>query len=94
MTTVRGLTHGADGFPYEVQLGDGPVKVPAELAAVMPAAGTPVVSGPAGVEVEFDPADPVAVYVWLRGGTEVVRIDGPDLTPMPAPEDTTDEVVY
>ncbi len=80
-TTVVGVER-VNGNPYEVTLTPGSaVELPAELVAVAPAAGAPVVSGPAGVQVTFDPADPIAVYVWLRGSTDVAFLDGPILTP-------------
>lgn len=81
-TIVRGIDR-LIGQQYEVVLNGPllPVMLPAELQTQLPLAGAAVVSGPAGVVVEFDPADPVAVFVWLRGGTDVVVVEGPDLTP-------------
>ncbi len=96
-TTIVGVER-VNGNPYEVTLTPGSaVELPAELVAVAPAAGAPVVSGPAGVQVMFDPADPVAVYVWLRGSTDVVFLDGPVLTPAAGDSDADDsasEVVH
>lgn len=77
-TDVLGLA-GADSRPYRVVLGgDSPVDAPEHLRRLMPEPGTLVMSGPAGVERVFDPADPVAVMVWLHGYTDVVNVSGRD----------------
>ena len=85
-TTVTGVIPVL-GWPYSVTLtpGQRPV-LPVGIAAALPATGTLVQSGPAGVEMAFDPRDPVAVYVWLRGHTEVWSTSGPSLLP---PNDET-----
>ncbi|HEY8588485.1 MAG TPA: hypothetical protein VIL55_02920 [Naasia sp.] len=80
-TTVVGLER-TDLQPYTVVLnGAEPVVWPAELAALAPEAGAPVMVTPVGPAVPFDRADPVAVWLWLRSDTDVLRVDGPDLTP-------------
>lgn len=80
-TTVLGLEL-VELLPYRVVLnGEMPVEWPAELAALAPEPGTLVAPGPVGVPMPFDPDNPVAVFVWLRGHTDVHRIEGPDLTP-------------
>jgi hypothetical protein len=73
------------GRPYVATLDpeSGEVDVPADMR--MPRKGTAVMSGPAGIELRFDPRDPVAVYVWLVGSTVVVRRRGPDLVPVNDP---------
>lgn len=81
-TVVVGIDK-ATGVQYEVVLNGEylPVVMSESLAAAMPKPGTPVVHGPVGVEVEFDPDDPAAVMAWLRMTTRIIGIDGPDLYP-------------
>ena len=82
VTTVTGVERQRSR-PYVAVLGapDDAVVLPLHLLSAMPDDGTSVVSGPAGVEVPFTADDPVAVFVWLSGATDVLRVDGPDLTP-------------
>ena len=69
------------GLPYEAILKGPclPVLLPVELRTTMPLRGTPVMSGPAGIEIVFDPEDPATVYAWLLGDTDVIEITGPAL---------------
>ena len=83
-TRVVGVDRLA-GLPYEVIFRPGrrPL-VPPGLQVQMPEPGTLILSGPVGVEIEFDPDDPAAVMAWLRQETTVARIDGPGVdAPMP-----------
>lgn len=81
-TVIRGIDRRG-AHPYEAILnGPGdPVVITPPLDAQLPPTGTPVISGPAGIVRRFNPVDPVTVYIWLRGDTDVLDVEGPDLLP-------------
>jgi hypothetical protein len=64
------------------------VVLPITLLTQLSSRGEEVSAGPVHVAVPFDPEDPVRVFAWLRGSTDVASITGPDLTPAwtPSPE--------
>jgi SPP1 gp7 family putative phage head morphogenesis protein len=81
-TVITGV--GPDGDPYRAVLNGREIPVllvPELLWIYTPDQGEPILSGPAGIEVEFDRDDPAAVYAWLLGHTTVSSIEGPHLLP-------------